>query len=113
MAREQITSQFPTMGEQGIPHSVLNLSGDRTPYTIMQPRDAGGATHSEVPGAGTKANRGASMIQNAQGPVNKPLAMRWPANAACATEGGRNVILMPSASGSRDFWARRAEGPRI
>lgn len=115
MANDAVTSNFPTMGEAGIPHSVVNLSGDRSPYTMVQPRDAGGATHSDVPGTGTKRQRSATLIREANGPRPNsiPLATRWPANAACATEIQRNVVPVPSAIGDRDFWAKRAEGRAI
>jgi hypothetical protein len=112
---ESVTSNFQTMGESGIPHSVVNMSGQKSPYTLAQPRDAGGATHSDVPGVGTKANRSATLIREANGPRPNsiPLATRWPPNAACAHDVQRNVVPVPSALGNRDFWAKRAEGPVI
>jgi hypothetical protein len=112
MAREDVTSQFPTIGEQGY-HQLVNLSGEKVPYTIMEPRGRSGGA--DTPGTGTKANRGASLIREANGPRPNtiPMATRWPANAACATEGQRNVVPVASAIGDRDFWGKRAEGPRI
>lgn len=114
MAGEQVSSQFPTIGSEGY-HTVVNLSGDKSPYTIMQPRDAGGPTDSNTPGTGTKRNRSAGMIREANGPRPNsiPMATRWPANAAAAHDCQRNVVPVPSALGNRDFWAKRAEGPVI
>jgi hypothetical protein len=86
-----------------------------SPNTMTQPRDKGGATDSRAPGEGTKRNKGASLIREANGPVNpRNLFTRWPAGAAVSPgEGARNTVPVPSAIGDRDFWARRAEGPRI
>lgn len=112
MAREDVTSQFPTIGEGGY-HQVVNLSGEKVPYTIMAPRGRSGGA--DTPGTGTKANRSAGLIQEANGPRPNtiPLATRWPANAACATDTYRNVVPVPSAIGDRDFWSKRAQGPVI
>jgi hypothetical protein len=112
---DNVTSNFATVGEAGY-HQVVNLSGDRSPYTIAVPRDKGGARQSAVPGEGAGApSRSASMIREANGPRPNtiPLATRWPANAACALEIQRNVVPVASALGNRDFWAKRAEGPVI
>lgn len=105
---DNVTSSFPTMGES-LFSSVVNLSGKRTSYTKSEARGRSGGA--DVPGAGTKANRGASLIHEANGPVNKPVAMLYAANAAEAHSTQRNVRLVPSSVGNRDFWAKRESGP--
>lgn len=116
MAREDITSQFPTIGSEGY-HTVVNLSGKPSRNTMMQPRDAGGATQGNTPGTGTKGNRSGFEIKEANGPpANHVLSVyRWPDNAASALEVQRNVRLMPSAMGGGNsaFWSKRSEGPVI
>lgn len=103
---DNVISNFPTMGEDGIPHSVINLSARPSPYTMPQPRHRSGG--SEIPGAGTKANRGGSLIHDAHGPSVCTFAQRWPTNAAEANQTERNVVLMPRYAGDGGFWAKRA-----
>lgn len=102
---EQVNSNFPKMGDQGIPNSVVNLSARPSPYTISQPRHRSGGA--DIPGAGDKANRGATLIHNAQGPAPCTFPVLFQQNAACATEGQRNVRLLPRAMGDGGFWASR------
>lgn len=93
----------PTMGTEQA-HAV-NLSGAPSKNTKLTKRKgnaSGGPT-------GTKANRkgvlerngfkGAPQMNQAYGPVNP--------------DEGRNVRLMPSAKGNRDFYARRAEAAAL
>lgn len=109
---DNVTSSFPKMGDEGIPHSVLNLSRT-SPYTLAVQRP--GPKADQDPDVGTKANRSQVEIKNAQGPtaVYTPRAMRPAQNTGFPIETQRNVKLMPSAIGDRDFWAKRAEGPRV
>lgn len=108
---DNVTSNFPKMGEEGIPSSVVDLSSRPSPYTMPQPRHRSGGA--DIPGAGAKANRGSSLIRNAQGPAPCTFATLYEPNAAEATQGQRNVKLMPRYAGDGGFWAGRAEGPRI
>lgn len=101
------TSNFPTVGDS-FPHSVVNLSGERRPYTIQAPRDKGGATNSNPPGPG-KVNRSASLIHEANGPRFSPVAKIVYPNAEAAGAVQRNTKFMPGTG----FWTKRAEGPRI
>lgn len=110
--KESTTSSFPKMGDEGIPHSVVNLSGQRSPYT-MPGKGRGSVSTDKDPGAGTKANRSASLIKEAQGPVCKPQQKISFPNSPEASKIQRNVRTVPSSIGNRDFWAKRAEGPRI
>jgi hypothetical protein len=100
-------SDFPKMGDEGIPNSVVNLSARPSPYTMPQPRHRSGGA--EVPGAGTKKNRGGSLIHDAQGPSVCHFATLYEQNAAVATQGQRNVRLMPRYTGDGGFWAKRSD----
>ena len=102
---DQVTSSFPKMGDEGIPNSVVNLSARPSPYTMPQPRHRSGGA--DIPGVGDKANRGATLIHNAQGPSPCKFPVIYEQNAACATEGQKNVRLMPRAMGDGGFWASR------
>lgn len=99
------------MGDQGIPHEVVNLSARPSPYTMPQPRHRSGGA--DIPGVGDKGNRGATLIHDAHGPSVCKFAQRWPTNAASALEVGREVKLLPRYAGDGGFWAKRAEGPAI
>jgi hypothetical protein len=103
---ENVTSNFPKMGDEGIPSSVVNLSARPSPYTEPQPRHRSGGA--DIPGAGDKANRGSTLIHNAQGPAPCKFATLYEQNAAVATEGQKNVRLMPRYAGDGGFWAKRA-----
>lgn len=59
------TTQFPKMGESII-GQVVNISGQRSPYTIPEGKKDHQA--GPIPGVGDKKNKGRSMVQNAQGP---------------------------------------------
>ncbi len=104
---DQVISTFPKMGEGGIPDSVIDLSSRPSPYTMPQPRHRSGGAN--VPGVGDKKNRGSSLIHNAQGPAVCKFATLYERNAAIATEGTRNVRLMPRYTGDGGFWAKRAQ----
>lgn len=101
---DQVTSNFPKMGDEGIPHSVVNLSGRPSPYTHPQPRHLASG---DIEGVGTKANKSADLIHNAQGPAPCHFPVLYEQNAAVATEGQKNVRLLPRAMGDGGFWASR------
>src|SRR5205823_2072591 len=61
------------------------------------------------PVPGSKANRQATMERN--GFQGAPQVTYEYPNAPEAANVSRNVRLVPSAKGNRDFYARRAEGP--
>lgn len=84
------TSQFPKMGESII-GSVVNISGQRSPYTKVQPRDAGGARDGQVPGVGTKKNKKGTLIHNAHGPKPKIVATIVYPNSPEASKNLRNT----------------------
>lgn len=101
---DQFTTSFPKMGDEGIPHSFVNMSGARSPYTKTMPRKTMGRGKSPT---GVKANRGASMINEAHGPKFRPVATLYKQNAAAASDNQRKTYTVQSALGDRDFWKGR------
>jgi len=108
MAGESYTTSFPKMGDEGIPHSFVNMSGERSAYTKLVGRKTMGRGKSPT---GVKKNRGRTMINEAHGPVFTPVASRvFTYNASEARQTQRNTKLMPSAMGDRDFWSKNEYG---
>lgn len=100
---DQFTTSFPKMGDEGIPHSFINMSGQRSPYTQTVPKKTMGRGASPT---GTKANRGGKLIEPG-GPHFRPVTTLYRQNAAEASATQRNTRIMPSALGDRDFWKGR------
>jgi hypothetical protein len=98
-------SNFPVMGDSGIPSSVVNMSGNRSPYTQLQPKGgAAGEGGFGVPGGPRKATE---VNAEVLGPLCKPqTTLFWP-NAANHNDTGRNTKIMPSRAGVSDFWSQR------
>jgi hypothetical protein len=97
------TSSFPKMGESGY-EGLVNMSGDRSPYTKDQPRH--GPTMPDT-GGSPAGGRGSGMVHDTYGPAFRPVASR--SFAPEYPETGRGMRTVPSAIGNRDFWAARAE----
>ena len=95
-------SDFPTMGEE-VAHHVMNMSRG-TRYTKTVARQTMGRGSSPT---GRKVNRGSTMIKEANGPCCTVKATLYAANAPDAGKQLRNVHMMPTAVGNRDFWAAR------
>jgi hypothetical protein len=103
-------TSFPVMGDSGIPDSVVNLSGARSPYTQVVAK--GGVPAGDNIDGPTGAPRTATTV-NAEvlGPMCKPQTTLFFPNAANHADTGRNTKLVPSRTGVSDMWAARAEGP--
>lgn len=94
------TTSFPKVGSYD---HVVNMSGQRSPYTIPEARK--GAMNDNPPDS-SAAHRGATMIRDAHGPTFRPVATRgWAPNYG---ETGRGMRTVPSRTGVGDFWASRA-----
>jgi hypothetical protein len=94
---------FPTMGES-IASSVVNMSrGSR--YTTTMVKNGSGKRSQP---SGRKANRSASLIHEANGPACTIKATLYAPNAAESSATERNVKIMKSSVGNRDFWDARA-----
>jgi hypothetical protein len=93
--------------------NVLSYVGSGSPsrpqYGTLEAKGTMGRGSSPT---GTKANRGATMIKEANGPKCTITGVLYKANAAEASATERNVRIMPSAaSAESDFWkARKVTG---
>ena len=105
---DPIKTDFPAMGLNGIPESVINRSGERSPYTTARPNS--GPSGDSIDGV--KGAPAAHTLVNAEvlGPVCAPQTTLFYPNAADHEKTGRNVKLLPSKSGVSDFWEKRAQG---
>lgn len=103
-------TDFPVMGDAGIPESVVNLSGARSPYTQAVPK--GGVPAGISIDGPTGAPRKATEV-NAEvlGPMCAPQTTLFFPNAADHEKTGGNTRIVPSRSGVSDMWATRQEGP--
>jgi len=101
------TTQFEKVGDDGIISHVVNMSGQRSPYTIEVPRDKGSAS-GDIQGVGTKSNRSATLIHEANGPACHVQATISYPNAEGVNQTLRNVRLV-KPSGGNNFYGARAE----
>jgi hypothetical protein len=99
------TTKFPTMGTDAA--YAENLSGAPSANTKPVPRKNTQAG----PVPGSKANRKGTLERN--GFQGAPQVTYEYPNAPEAQSTQRNVRLVPSAKGNRDFYARRQEGPTL
>jgi hypothetical protein len=96
-------TKFPTMGTEAA--YAENLSGAPSANTHPVPRKGAQSGTDSA----TASHRQATLERNGfQGAPQ--VSYEYP-NAPEAANTFRNVRLMPSAKGNRDFYARRAEGP--
>lgn len=101
---DSAVSAFPKMGEHPLEGSLVNTSGERSPYTKTVARK-GPAGDSETEGAPV---RGHTQISEAQGPTFAPQTTIDFPNAPEASQTGRGMRRVPSSVGNRDFWDDRA-----
>ena len=103
---DNIKTTFEAMGDEGIPSSVINLSGQRSPYTRVRPR-GGAVAGDDLPSS--TGNRSQSLT-NAEvlGPQCAPQTTLYYPNAADHEATGRNTRIVPSRTGVADnFWGSR------
>jgi hypothetical protein len=103
-------SSFPTMGESLI-QNVINVSGNRSPYTQTVGKKTMGRGSSPT---GKAAVRGRTMINEANGPQFHISSTLYKANAAEASATLRNTKVVPSSVTRPDhvgsagtFWQKR------
>jgi hypothetical protein len=102
---DSATSQFEKMGD---PTTIFNNrigSGERSPYTIDEPRLKGGPTDPMAGVTGGQASRSGTLIHEANGPACTIVSKIDYPNAEGANQQGRNVRLMTRGS---QFYAARA-----
>lgn len=102
MDSDYSTGSFPTMGTSA---ATLAKTGKPQRGRLRPRGEAGvGATNASM---GVKGNRSASY-KGKMGATLHPTATLYAANAACATEGQKNVTIMPSKASITDNF--RAKG---
>lgn len=104
---DNYTTTFPKMGDEGIPSSVVNMSGMSSGYTQTAPKHTQGRGASPT---GSKKNRGASMIHEANGPACRIVDKISYPNSPESGQTQRNTKIMKSAMGAGDFWSSRKGG---
>lgn len=103
---DNATSNFPKMGEFALTDSIVNVSGNRSPYTQVQARS--GPSADENPG-GTAVRGQMAMNGENPGPRFAPQTTISFPNAPEASQTGRGLRVVPSSIGNRDFWDSRYE----
>lgn len=101
---DKTTTNFPKMGTSNA--TAVNVSGAASPNTRFVPRKntQGGGD----PSVGTKSNRQGSLERN--GFKGAPQVNHCYPNAPEAANVQRNVRIVQSAIGNRDFYLKRQYG---
>lgn len=99
-------SNFPKMGEHPLEGSLINTSGNRSPYTTPRPKGGPSGDSESEP----SNHRGAGSMATGEhnGPTFRPVTTLYQQNAAEASATQRAVRTVPSSLGNRDFWDDRA-----
>ena len=109
---DMTTTSFEPMGSAGIPNSVVNMSGNRSPYTQLQAKGGvpGGISIDGPTGAPRKQTE---VNAEVHGPLCSPQTTLFFPNAAHHADTGRNTKIVPSRAGVSDMWSKRSEGPAL
>ena len=97
------TSTFEKMGDSGYA-GLVNMSGDRSPYTTPVARK--GPTTPDVGGGGAGGRANGGVLHEGMGPQFRPISSHLYAEDYAAT--GKHIRQVPSSVGNRDFWNARA-----
>jgi hypothetical protein len=102
------SSNFPKMGDMPLVGSIVNVSGDRSPYTHPKARDAGSISADDGGGVRQAVRPvGAMATGENAGPVFAPQTTIAFPNSPEASQTGRGLRTVKSAIGNRDFWDSR------
>jgi hypothetical protein len=102
---DHVTTDFPVMGDQGIASSVVNMSGNRSPYTTPVAKQGGQS--GGIDGVTGGPRQQTEINSEVLGPLCKPQTTLFFPNAADHDKTGRNTKILPSRSGTSDFWDQR------
>lgn len=103
------TSNFPKMGEHPLVGTIVNTSGNRSPYTTSRPKGGPAGDSESEPSAVRPVGRNATG-ENA-GPMFAPQTTVVFPNSPEAAKTGRGLVTVPSVAsknGNGDFWDKRA-----
>jgi hypothetical protein len=95
------TTSFPKMGDEFLTAHLVNVSGNRSPYTMPVAKKS---TTSDQGPLGGKANRSAKLIKEANGPACTPVQTINYSNAPEMKNVGRGMRTVPSKAGNGDFY---------
>jgi hypothetical protein len=110
---DNVSTSFVTMGAEPLTDHLVNVSGDRSPYTTLRPR--GVPNGGSVPDAGTATYRGvgADATGEHSGPRFAPASTICYPNSPEASKTGRGLRTVPSKMGNQDFWDKRYESGEV
>ena len=106
------SSNFPKMGEEPLVGSVVNVSGNRSPYTMPQARKGPSGDALAMGGTAVRGVGHDATGENA-GPCFAPQTTISFPNSPEASQTGRALRTVPSAVGNRDFWDSRYESGQV
>lgn len=92
---------FAKMGDEYLTDHLVNVSGNRSPYTMPVAKKS---TTSDQGPVGGKANRSANLIKEANGPACTPVQTINYSNAPEMKNTGRGMRTVPSKAGVQDFF---------
>jgi hypothetical protein len=103
---DAVLSAFPKMGEHPLEGSIVNMSGQRSPYTNPVARPVQG----DAIAVGGTAVRGVGSNATGEhsGPCFAPQTTIAFPNSPESSQTGRALVTVPSKAGSSDFWDNRA-----
>lgn len=102
---DNATSNFPKMGESPLVGSVVNVSGNRSPYTMPVARK-GPSGDSETEPASVRPS-GAMASGEHNGPRFSPMTTVFYPNSPEMQNTGRGMRTVPS-KGDNSFWGEQA-----
>lgn len=101
------SSVFPKMGAEPLTDHLVDISGNRSPYTIRVPRH--GPSADSEPGDQALRGVGSDATGEHSGPRFAPVTTVFYPNAPEWSETGRALRTVPSKVGALDFWDARSE----
>lgn len=111
---DAVQSSFPKMGENPLVGTIVNVSGNRSPYTHQVGKfDQGDA---DAVGGGGARGVGGMATGEHSGPVFAPQTTISFANSPEASQTGRGLRTVPSVAsktGNGDFWDNRYESGQV
>ena len=102
---DSAASAFPKMGDSYLTDHLINVSGNRSPYTM--PTQKKGPKQDNDPNVGTAAKRKGYEIKEANGPACTPVARICYPNAPEHNQTQRAMRTVPSKAGLGDFHLAR------
>lgn len=108
------TSAFPKMGEHPLVGTIVNISGNRSPYTTNRPKGGPSGDSESEPAAVRPVGRDATGEHS--GPVFAPQTTIVFPNSPESSQTGRGLVTVPSVAskqGNGAFWDKRAYAGQV